>query len=258
MIVEKIREESDRSILRLNNEAFLIIKRYSIIKKVASVMSIASHYIPIPRVIEYGRSVGESGYLFLEAVGDPQSEKVIEREPYLEILRCMRCITSKDHSTVRDYMRAAVDKVRDALSNSISETFIETIFESVSWDKYSICLNHGDLHPENVILNKDGTVAGVIDWEYATYAPEFIEESLVWLYHPDILSTTESYPQEVILLSILQHIVILRPGISQQCISLVNSQLALPRDATTKPQSGMVIALSTLLVLLANKVRDLI
>ncbi|KAH8077884.1 kinase-like protein [Cristinia sonorae] len=42
-------------------------------------------------------------------------------------------------------------------------------------DDHRICFTHGDLTPRNIIVRDDGTIAAVIDWEYAGWYPEYWE-----------------------------------------------------------------------------------
>ena len=41
--------------------------------------------------------------------------------------------------------------------------------------KHDIVFTHGDLAPRNVLVLEDGTVSGLIDWEYAGWYPEHWE-----------------------------------------------------------------------------------
>jgi hypothetical protein len=57
--------------------------------------------------------------------------------------------------------------------------------------KYEACFTHSDLHPTNIIIQQ-GRLSGIVDWEHASFKPEYWEYTrAIWPYPEDNLRVAE-------------------------------------------------------------------
>lgn len=252
MWAKKVREESDRAIININNDVYVVIKSWGIIEKMVDVMKIAKQYVPVPNILEHGKAGNGSGYMIMEAVQGVQDESKISKDGYGGILESLRKTSTLAHGTVRKYMGINMNRVCGVIESHATTVALKSVFDMVNWDQYNMCLTHGDLHPGNIIVDEKGEPIAILDWEYASYGPEFMDEVTAWIYHPHMIMKINKYPTTVVFVAFIIHIFVFRPDLSKQCLNLMNSQPALLKDATTKHPNGTDTALSTLLALLAN------
>jgi hypothetical protein len=107
------------------------------------------------------------------------------------LFRAMRGLYVPDSvGTVEDHMRPRLERLHTKLS-SVSPDIIQKVGQLSTlsdFNGYRMVVSHCDLAPENIICRLDSLDPPsviedsicVIDWEFSTYVPEFVDGAKLW------------------------------------------------------------------------------
>ncbi|KAF8914689.1 kinase-like protein [Mucidula mucida] len=76
--------------------------------------------------------------------------------------------------SVNCFNTAMVDRARIRAPPEVSDVVWRTINE-VHARSHRVCLTHNDFAPQNVLVDKDYNITGIIDWEASAWLPEYWE-----------------------------------------------------------------------------------
>lgn len=155
--------------------------------------------VPSPDVLAVGNDIGSEPYMIsrrvtgAEATHHPQRDRIIhEMGRYARMINSIRTRdfgsnfdwTNKGpkHHTWADYLEKEWNverrlqlftKHKILLPRDVSK--LRKIIEETRMLHIQPCLNHGDLRLKNVIVDEDGDIAAIVDWEdcLSTIAPQW-------------------------------------------------------------------------------------
>jgi len=157
--------------------------------------------IPVAKALEMVEHNGRTGIIFERASGKTFAELLGEHE--VEICDCAKEFgleARKLHSAEIDLsdFSSAKDDIEESIENVFKSRRIKAVFTRLLEQLYSTSekevLLHGDLHPGNIMLSKDG--ANWIDMGYASKGPviwDFTATDMMMNYPITFLFTKNPY-----------------------------------------------------------------
>lgn len=75
-------------------------------------------------------------------------------------------------SSVVEFHRELLERARLNVPLDMKDVVMSAIEQSHS-RPHRVCLTHGDLHPGNILFDEELRITGVLDWECASWMPEY-------------------------------------------------------------------------------------
>ncbi|KAI0631132.1 kinase-like domain-containing protein [Trametes polyzona] len=89
------------------------------------------------------------------------------------------CVASSARDVLDYFAKACDDYIDDEVARAAE---LQELYSHVDFSRPSI-FSHGDLVPENILVDESGSITGLIDWEYAGWYPYFWDSSIARIRH---------------------------------------------------------------------------
>ncbi|KAF9060046.1 kinase-like domain-containing protein [Rhodocollybia butyracea] len=200
--VNKVRNFHTRSIYFVDDDKVLKLFSYLVdVSVIVANMDLARTKLPVPRVLRYGRS-GNCSYILMERI------------PHLSLSIAMKRWGLK-------YMPWKITAMIDHIVRELA----------------SLGLSHNDLVPRNILVDTNGHIVGIVDWDSCTPRYGGHENDMDW-YHIFLRYSFDRTGEEISIdcSEWQQKLFLYWPLVKTQASQLVQSPVVDPRNQSFSRQ----------------------